>query len=672
MGCIPSIPLHHAAPVGPLFPDDDTTWSSIAATNERSMLGSTCPHHSAISHPSSSPRRTSPQADTQPPQPQERCYYPDRPVFLSVFIQSMLILVGVAYLGWFLFNKLKGPVETIVKVYEMVVASLSGCPEWRNILFGVWKKSDVTWLITRKPQDWWDTEKVDWDGNLKLDFVGAVLTMGMFVMDLLFSSEAKQGNSFMLAPLFLFCLVYAVLSIHAQASHLLKAEIYLSFNTTKIGDEIFKKPQMVFMIFTHLFALDLGLVFVMMRDFYSRVSSRRMEYRLIMVAIVLGTMAQGLSTVPIYLILRLTLFKSPQIRPQNLLRSNRNGYKREHDYLLDPIPRGDAALSGWVQLIPSPLNLPVFVLVVAVGIIRFLLALGVYFTYVTFFCLPLSAIFFSIRRSWKLLFGSQNVQGALFSPFDTVGGKVFPLKGVLVVSAHLRLICFVNKRNVLFNATIGWWLRRLLEAAMMYEFTLPFKGGFTPYVEFLMSEFGPVFPIGQGLGFGSHEHVKAIIENPDQRKAGTFAGWAISSAQYRWSKNQLTNLPQKEIDKSIVAEGRQIVECWLQEVNDKLKNELVRKRLDAILPFANLDGTMVDKKLVESAFGSTLFHLLTDGDFTKQERHKYHRLLTNGFAFFSDLINKIWFGGIMEYTAIRDYGEAAFVPLQKVQCRGLR
>lgn len=573
-------------------------------------------------------------------------------------------------MGWFLFNKLKQPVEDLVHYLEKFVASLPGClGECKTMLLTQWKNSNFTWFFTRNPQHWWDAEKVNWDAISKVNFCGAVLTLGMFVLDLLFSSEEKQGSPFMVAPLCFFCLAYAVLSIHAQASHLLKPEVYMSFNTTRIGDEIFKKPQMVVMTFTHLFALDLGLDYMMMKDFYSRISSRRTSYRLIMVAIVLGTIAQGLSTVPIYLILRSTLFKSPVIHSRRRLPTSRNGFKRELDYLLDPIPRGDAALSGWVQAIPSPLNLPIFVVVVALGIVRFFVALVVYLFYVIFFCLPVSAVFFSLRRSWKLLLGSQDVQGALYSPFETVNGKSFPFKAALVVSGHLRLLCFVNKRNFLFNATIGWWLGRLLEAAMMYEFTVPFKGGFAPYVKFMMSEFGPVFPIGKGLGFGCHKHVKAISENFDQRKAGYFAGWAISSAQHNWSKNQLTNLPQKEIEKSIVAEGRQIVGTWLKDVSDKLEEPLVRKRLDAILPFANTDGSMVDKKLIETAFGATLFHLLTGGDFTKDERHRYHRLLTNGFPFFSDFINNIWFGGIMEYTGIRDYGKSATPSFYSVEIK---
>jgi hypothetical protein len=251
----------------------------------------------------------------------------------------------------------------------------------------------------------------------------------------------------------------------------------------------------------------------------------------------------------------------------------------------------------------------------------------------------------------------KSVQGALYTPFETVDGKMFPPKAVLVITAHLRLLCFTNKSNFLFNCTIGWWLQNFLEAAIMYEFTLPFKTDFSPYISFLMTEFGQVFPMGNGLGFGTYNNVKEIIENPDQRKSGLSLAWSISSSQLHWCKNTLTSLPEREIEKSIVAEGRELVRCWLQDVKDKLDVTLVQKRLDSILPFANLDGTMIDKELIETAFGSTLFHLLTDGDFTKHERKRYHKLLTNAFPFFSDFINKMWFGGILEYAGVRDYGE---------------
>jgi hypothetical protein len=196
-----------------------------------------------------------------------------------------------------------------------------------------------------------------------------------------------------------------------------------------------------------------------------------------------------------------------------------------------------------------------------------------------------------------------------------------------------------------------------MEAYVMYEFTLPFKNDFSPYVAFLMEEFGSVFPMGAGLGFGAYEDVKAIIENPDQRKSGLSLAWSISHAQFEWSKNNLTTLPETEIEKSIVAEGRELVRCWLRDVSEELKKPIVKKRLDTILPYANVDGTMVDKKLIEISFGSTLFHLLTGGEFTEFERKRYYGLLTNAFPFMSDWINKVWFGGILEYSGIKDYGK---------------
>jgi hypothetical protein len=191
----------------------------------------------------------------------------------------------------------------------------------------------------------------------------------------------------------------------------------------------------------------------------------------------------------------------------------------------------------------------------------------------------------------------------------------------------------------------------------MYEFTLPFKDDFSPYVAFLMEEFGPVYPMGGGLGFGTYNDVKALQENPDQRKAGLSLAWSVSTAQSDWSRNNLTSLPRTELDKSIVAEGRELARCWLKDVNGRLqKDPLVRKRLDAILPFANVDGTMVDKSLIATSFGSTLFHLLTDGEFTEHERKRYYQLLKNAFPFMSDWINKVWFGGILEFKGIQDYG----------------
>lgn len=191
----------------------------------------------------------------------------------------------------------------------------------------------------------------------------------------------------------------------------------------------------------------------------------------------------------------------------------------------------------------------------------------------------------------------------------------------------------------------------------MYEFTIPFKTDFSPYVAFLMEEFGAVFPMGQGLGFGAYKDVKAIIENPDQRKSGLSLAWSISTAQFDWSKNTLTSLPQTENEKAIVAEGREIVRCWLKDVSKNLKDPLTQKRLDAILPYRNVDGSMVDKTLVEISFGSVLFHLLTEGEFTAHESRRYHKLLTNAFPFMSDWINKVWFGGILEYSGMQDYGE---------------
>lgn len=600
--------------------------------------------------------------------------YGDRPSLLSQLFQTALILAGVGLLGWYLCSKLEGPLEDTLRHVPCVLMALRDHIQGgKNFILEAWVKIDFSNIVVTKPAEWWDTEKVDWDGISKVNFAMSIFTLGTFVLDLLFSSEKKQGNPIMLVPILAYSVVYAIISFNAQATGLLDAKVYMSFDTALIGEKIFKQPQMVVMTFTHLFALDLGLMFgtslfrrsylsanicallVMMKDFYKRISSRRTIYRLMMVVIVVFTLLQGLSTVPIYLVLKHTLFDSPPIHEPRPLPTNRNSYLRWLECLWDPIPRGAGAINGWVQSIPSPLDLPFFVFFVSFGVVRFMVTLFVYIGYVIFLCYPVSAVFFCLRRSWKLLRGVP-VQGALYSPFDTVVGGL-PPKAVLVVTAHLRLICYTNRSSIFFNCTIGWWLRKFLEAAVMYEFTLPFKSDFSPYIAFLMEEFGPVFPMGHGLGFGSYKDVKAIIENPDQRKSGLSLAWSISSAQLHWSKNVLTSLPEKEIEKEVVAEGRQLVRCWLQDVNDRLCDRVVQKRLDAILPYANLDGTMVDKELIETAFGSTLFHLLTDGDFSKYERKRYHKLLTNAFPFMSDFINKTWFGGILEYQGVRDYGK---------------
>ncbi|KAG7345039.1 hypothetical protein IV203_032570 [Nitzschia inconspicua] len=432
--------------------------SSIQGDIDRSVIESSCPYQSVASSrsASSSPRRKQ--------KPRDDPYYPNRPSFLTQLIQTVFVLAGVGFFGFFLTNKTHQSAKAFAQFLKDFVASFPQyLRECEEILLDRWNSIDWTWF-TRKPEFWWDTEKVDWDRISKANFWVAVVTL--------------------------------------------------------------------------------------------------------------------------------------------------NFYKREVEYLLDPIPRGSGALNG-----------------------RFL------------FSTPILEIV-----TWE-----GRCPRGLYSPLETVDGKVFPPKAVLVVTAHLRLICFVNRSNYIFNAIIGWWLRRFLEAAVMYEFTLPFKDDFSPYVAFLMSEFGPVFPMGHGLGFGSYKHVKSIIENPDQRKSGLSLAWSISSAQHHWSKNLLTSLPEKENEKSVVAQGRQIVWSWLADVNTRLKDPIVRKRLDALLPFANLDGSMVDKTLIETAFGSTLFHLLIGGDFTKFERKRYHKLLTNAFPFMSDFINKTWFGGILEYKGVRDY-----------------
>lgn len=656
MGCIPSSPDHGDGAHNRDHQYDDFLTVTSFEDSNRSVADS-CPYHPNPSTSGSS-RISRKQASTGPgarqAEQQRRRHYADPPSIWAQLFQTMVIFVALYFLGLGMFKVLQEPV---CDMKENILNSISRFSQYlktlTNDLENVLKDIDFAWIV-RKPADWWDSDKVNWEQIMKVEVGLTVATLGAFVSDLLFSSEKEQGNSILLMPTLIYSLVYFVISIHAQATKLLDPEILQSFNIALIGEKIFSQPEMVVMTFTHIFALDLALAFAMMKDFYSRVSSRRMPYRLLMAVIALGV-AQGISTIPIYLILRATLFDGPLIHTPRSLATNQNSYKRELEYLLDPVPRGAGAVNGWIQSIPSPLNIPFLVFFVALGAVRFALMLVAYLLYVTFVCFPVSAIFFSLRRSWRLLRGKE-IQGALYTPFATVDGKIFPPKAVLIVSAHLRLVSFKYRSNFLFNWTIGWWLRNFLEAFVMYEFTLPFKDDFSPYVAFLMEEFGPVFPMGQGLGFGSYKDVKALIENPDQRKAGLSLAWSVSTAQSDWSKNNLTSLPRTEIEKSIVAEGRELVGCWLKDVNERLKDPLVQKQLDGILPFANVDGTMVDRSLIATSFGSTLFHLLTDGDFTEHERKRYSKLLTNVFPFMSDWMNKVWFGGILELKGIEDYG----------------
>jgi hypothetical protein len=652
MGCIPSSPDHGAPNRDP---DDDFLSVSTFEDTDKNSIAASCPYNPSTS--GSSRKEASNGAGAKKSEQQRRRHYADPPSFLAQLFQTVVIFVALYFLGFGMFKVLQKP------VYDMKVVILKSIPGFSeylknltNDLKNVSKDIDLFAWIVRKPADWWDTDKVNWDLPMKVEGGLVVAAWGAFVSDLLFSCEKKQGNSILLMPTLIYSLVYFVISIHAQATKLLDPEIYHTFDIILIGEKIFSQPEMVVMTFTHIFAIDLAVYFAMMKDFYSRVSSRRMPYRLLMAVIALGTFAQGISTIPIYLILRATLFDGPLIYSPPSLATNRNSYKRELECLLDPVPRGSGPVNGWIQSIPSPLNIPFLVFFVALGAVRFAFMLASYLLYVTFVCFPVSAMFFSLRRSWRLLWGKE-IQGALYTPFATVDGKIFPPKAVLIVSAHLRLVSFKNRSNVLFNWTIGWWLRKFLEAFVMYEFTLPFKDDFSPYVAFLMEEFGPVYPMGGGLGFGTYNDVKALQENPDQRKAGLSLAWSVSTAQSDWSKNNLTSLPRTELDKSIVAEGRELVRCWLKDVNGRLKKDpLVRKRLDAILPFANVDGTMVDPALISTSFGSTLFHLLTDGEFTEHERKRYHKLIKNGFPFMSDWINKVWFGGFLNFKGIQNYG----------------
>jgi hypothetical protein len=579
----------------------------------------------------------------------------DAPSLISQTCETVVLFAALFFLsntiassaspGWFSATMY----STVQTVYSTSESVIKPC-------FGILVSSDWYLLFQNifKPSNWWDTAGVDWDGILCAEFCLLLFTMAMFVVDLLVCEEKHRGNWIILAPsVLMYTFAYVATSIHAQSTHLVDPEVYLSFEAAQIGEKLFTKPQIVIMMFSNIFALDLTVSFFMMQDFYRRTTSRPFVNRLIMAFVVLTHM-QGLLSIPIYLVLRVTLFAGPDIHDANTT-AGRNFAQQQKENLMDDIPQGAGALNGWVRKIPAPYRIPASIIMVAVGIFKFTLMLGLYLIYVVFICLPVSTIFFSWRRAVKIALGA-HVEGAIYLPFETVGDKAFPFKAVLVVSAHLRLICFKNNNNRAFNLFVGWWLRKLLEAFVMYEFAVPFKRNFAPYVGFLMEEFGLVFPLGDGLGFGTYEDVKAIIENPDQRKSGLSLAWSISTSQRAWSDNNLTSLPETDIDKSIVEEGRDLVRCWLKDVKNKLACDKTRESLNTILPYAPVDGTMIEKKLLETAFGSTLFHLLTDGDFTEHERHRYHKLVTNAFPFMSDWINSVWFGGILESSGIQDYG----------------
>ena len=617
--------------------NDNLTWTSADDDNTMTSY----PRSSSSSSGGRPSRRKKPKRKTAPP------------TLVAQIGQTALLFAVLVLLARGLVVVV--PYGLLYKMYDMLLAAPAAFQKaLESVVFSL-RSLDYTWFL-RKPAEWWDKDQVNWDGILLAELYLAIFTNASFAADLLLVPEEKRGSWVLLLPSLIYSVIYSIVSMHAQAIKLLDAEIYLSFKTAEIGAKIFSDPEMVVMTFTHLFALDLALAYAMMKDFYKRTTSRVPFKRLIMTFVALLTTVQGLKALLIYLVLRATLFAGPQIQLPQSTSSNRNSYKRELEYLLDPIPAGGGALSGWVRKIPSPFDIPFFVVIVALGVVRFFLMLGIYFLYVAFVCMPFSAVFFSLRRTWMLNRAADEVMGAIYLPFDTVADKSFPPKAVLTVSGHLRLLCYKNKRNLLFNVFVGWWLRKLLEAFVMYEFTLPFKTDFSPYMGFLMEEFGPVFPMGQGLGYGAYKDVKAIVENPDQRKGDISLAWSTSKSQYSWSKNLLTGLPQTEIEKGIVAQGRQLVRCWLKDVDVKLKNELTRKRLDAILPYAPVDGSMLEEVLLDTTFGSTLFHLLTDGEFTKDERVHYHKLLTNAFPFMSDWINHVWFGGILEYKGIQDYG----------------
>jgi hypothetical protein len=522
MGCIPSREEAEVNPRDGVFyraSNDDGSTITFVDYSASGRTGS-CPHllKSTTTLESNSSRVSSDEAEAEAEATKEESNNKKGPSFVSVLFQTILLLALIGAFGYLivylfpagLFQKLYGCLQEIPSaakdLYEEIKKML------KEFDFG----SILSW-----PLEGSETDDGNWDGKLKVEFYLALCTTVTFVVDLLTSDEASRGNWILLIPSLAYSIVYGKISIHAQATKLLNPEILRTFDTAKISEAIFSQPEMVVMLFTHFFALNLALAFAMMKDFYLGVSSRRIIYRLVMAPVVVATVFQGIITVPVYLILKATLFSGPKIQKRKLMPIGSNSHRREFNYLLDDIPEAEgSALNGWVRNIPAPFDLPFFVGSVALGTIRFVLALVVYFAYVIFLCLPYSAIFMSLPRAWNQA-GGKSHKGALYGPFETVNGYIFPPKAAVVVSGHLRLLCLKRHSNWLFNLFIGRWLRPLLANWTLYEFLVfPFSFDVSPYCAFLMEEFGPVYPMGGGLGFGTYKDVKRIIENPDQRKGG--------------------------------------------------------------------------------------------------------------------------------------------------------
>lgn len=522
------------------------------------------------------------------------------------------------------------------------------------------------------PSTWWDSNQVNWDVHLQVASSVRLVTVGFMGLDLLYGREKRQGSPALLAPALIYSSLHIILSIHAQAIEILDFDLLSTFGSKKIAHEVFSKSEMVAVLFTHIQALDLLLAYAMMKDFYSRITSRRQPFRLLMIAVVALAVWHGIAALPVYVFLRFTFFAGTPIPQDPAASSNRTSKIREGDYLYDPIPDGVGPLKSWALRVPFPLSIPVYYFFLAIGICRFFAVVISYFIYVYGICMPVSAVFFSLRRTWKCARG-EPVQGHVFAPFETVNGQRHPFKANLVITGHLRLICFKYQKSAVFNCLVGWWLRLAIEAFLFFEFFIPFMLDFNPYSLFLMSEFGPVWPHGQGLGFGSYNDVKSLIQSPRQRKGYLAAAMSCSSSQKHWSKNNLITLPQSESEWTLVSEGRELVRCFLQDVSEKLRDPHVRKRLDAILPYNNQDGTIPDTNTLVMSFGLTFFHLITDGDYTEEERKAYIAIVTKGgFSFMSDHINSIFFSGAIERKTIENYDKIRRGFLRYPEAEGLQ
>jgi len=90
-----------------------------------------------------------------------------------------------------------------------------------------------------------------WCPSVMLMYVGLVL-------DLMCSTEANQGSPILVAPIIFHFVAYTMISIHAQKTGVLSPKFFMSFDTTLIGEQIFRLPEIVNMTFFHIGVCDVG------------------------------------------------------------------------------------------------------------------------------------------------------------------------------------------------------------------------------------------------------------------------------------------------------------------------------------------------------------------------------------------------------------------------------